>query len=410
MQKISDEKAHAEFSASGSHRWLNCPGSHALSKNAPPQRESAYAAEGTKAHECLEFLLKNRQRLKQAVKTARKTYDEDMVEHALFATDYVLERLADYPNAMLLSETKVDSSPFTCTGQFGTLDVSIIDEFGRLIVIDYKYGAGYAVDPEGDDGTGNPQLTYYALALSHQYHHNFAEVELVVIQPRAFHESGDVVRSFVMSMDDLIAWGPRFREGVMATSDAAAPLKSGTWCKFCPAATICPELKDNALKTAQVVFSDTEGLVSAPEPGMLQLPDLGTVLAATYKLEDWIEKVREHATHVLERGGEVPGFKLVDKRSPRRWTDEERASADARKLFGDSAFTEPRLLSPAQLEKAQKKAPGLDAWVEARVTTASSGTTLVRDSDKRPAVKPITEIFKTPAVELPAPKRRKKEA
>lgn len=388
MQKVSGEKDHAEFSASGSHRWLNCPGSLALSKTAPPQRESEYAAEGTKAHECLEFLLKNRANLTKALKVAKKKYDPEMVEHAFFATHWIV---MDAEGEEILCETKVDSSAFTCTGQFGTVDAAIVREFGRLTVIDYKYGAGIAVEPDGEDGKGNPQLVYYALALSHQYHHNFTEVELVVLQPRAYHESGEIARSFVLKMEDLLAWGPRFREGVMETSDPAAPLKAGSWCKFCPAAVICPELKQNAFKQAQVAFSDDTALVTVPDVQLIALPQLGTILDGCYKLEAWIDKVREHALHVLERGGEVEGFKLVQKRSIRRWINEEVATSEALKKFGDGALTKPKILSPAQLEKAVK---GSDAWVAERTSAESSGTTLARQSDKRPAVKTIEEVFR----------------
>lgn len=385
----SEQKDHAEFSASGAARWLGCPGSIALSKKAPPQRESEYAREGTEAHACFEFLLKNRNKLEAAVKSARKKYDADMVEHGLAATRWVCDQVKD-PSDVVLSETRVDSSPFTCSGQFGTLDAAVVREFERLTVIDYKYGAGVAVSPEGENGEGNPQLVYYALALSHQYHHNFSEVELVVIQPRAYHESGETIRTVILPIETLLSWGERFRNGVMETSDPKAPLKAGSWCKFCPAATICPELKENAMQSAQIVFDDERGLESVPEPKMIQLPHLGTILDACDRLEDWIGKVREHAYHVLERGNDVPGWKLVQRRGIRKWIDEESAAAEAKEHFGKSAFAKPKLLSPAQFEKLS---PAASKWVETRAKAESSGTTLARETDKRPAVRPLEVVF-----------------
>ncbi len=392
----SEVKDHATYSASGAARWLGCPGSIKLCEKAPPQRESPYAVEGTEAHACLEFLLKNRHNLKAALFSAARKYDSDMIEHAKTALEWAEDRQISLSGSVLLCEQKVDSSPFTCKGQFGTLDISLVQEFGRLVVIDYKYGAGVAVNPEGDDGRGNPQLIYYALALSHEYDHNFADVELVVIQPRAYHESGDVIRSFVMSMEELLSWGYTFQQGVWATKKPDPKLFSGAWCKFCPAATICPELKTKALAQAQVVFSDTTGVASVPEPKLIQLPNLGTILDACDRLEDWIGKVREHAYHVLERGETVAGFKLVNKKSPRKWVNEERISREATKRFGSAAFTTPKLHTPAQLEKAAKGVPGVAEWVQARVTCNSSGVTLVRDTDKRPAVKPLEVVFAEP--------------
>ena len=39
---------HVELSASGAHRWMNCPGSIKLSRQVPDKR-SVYAAEGSVA-------------------------------------------------------------------------------------------------------------------------------------------------------------------------------------------------------------------------------------------------------------------------------------------------------------------------------------------------------------------------
>lgn len=391
---MADEKLHAEFSASGSARWLACPGSIALSKDAPPQRESEYALEGTQAHVCLEQILTCGQD-----PDAQEAWPPEMFGHAYLAAEWIRRYKHELPGSELLVETKVDASHFTCEGQFGTLDAAVVQEFGRLVVIDYKYGAGVAVYPCSDDGEANSQLVYYALGVASLYDYNFADVELVIIQPRAWTESGETVRSHVMTIEELMAWIPRFRDGVNATKRKDAPLASGSHCKWCPAATICPEIKNKAFKQAQIVFSDSKGITAIPMPTQIQLPHLGTILDACEKLEDWIQKVREHAVHVLERGEDVEGFKLVAKKSPRRWLDID-LRLEARKQFGAKAFTEPTLLSPAQLEKAAKGTEGLDAWITARTTNESSGTTLVRESDKRPAIRPVEEAFR-PIKSLP---------
>lgn len=392
VTETSAVKEHSTFGASGASRWLACPASISLAEKAPPERESPYAEEGTKAHACLEFLVKNRQNQKAAVKTALKTWTGDMVKHALDALDWAEERQTALGGSVLLSEQKVDASSFTRDGEFGTLDLAVVQEFGRLVVVDYKYGAGYAVDPEGDDGKGNPQLIYYALALSVEYDHNFQDVELVVIQPRAYHESGSTTRSMVMTMDELLSWEPKFLAGVKRATHPQAAFQAGPHCKWCRATTICPELKDGALRQAQAVFSDKDGLASIPAPEVVPIANLSTMLKAAEKLKAWCKGIEDHAAHVLEKGGEIPGFKLVQKRGTRKWKDEAASAKEARKKFGDTAFTKPELLSPAQLEKAAK---GHDDWVKARVTAESSGTTLVSADDPRPAVKPLEQVFGT---------------
>lgn len=406
--KNTDERAHAVFSASGSSRWSNCPGSISLSEDAPPQRESVYALEGTEAHSCLEFLLKNRSNFPGAMLMAKKKYPADMLEHGKEAALYIMERSERMPDADFLCESRVDASPFTCADQFGTLDAAIVQEFGRLVVIDYKYGAGVAVDPEGYDGRGNSQLVYYALGISYAYEHNFSEVELVVIQPRAYHPSGNTTRSFVMSMDALLEWEDTFLDGVLFAQSAAlhkgtnafnAFLKAGDWCRFCPAATICPILKDEALRDAQIAFSDSHGIDSMPEPKLIQIPDLGVILDACDRLDSWIARVREHAFHVLNRGEEVRGFKLVQKKSTRRWRDEQEVANEARSLLGDAAFSAPKLLSPAQLGKLLSTRSNGRKWIERRTSSVSSGVTIVREDDKRLAVNRSTAAFTDVTIE-----------
>ncbi len=399
LTPVAPEKDHAVFGASGSERWLNCPASIKLSENAPPQRESAYATEGTEAHACLEFLLKNRTKdntLTMAIKAARGLYPLDMMAHCCEAANWILDQVTEHDE--FLCETKVDASPFTRDGEFGTVDSAIVREFGRLTVIDFKYGAGIVRNPAGDDGKGDSQLAYYALGISHMYDHNFTDVELVVIQPRAYSEDGETIRSHVLTIEELLEWGKEFKRGVNRAQGPSPALQSGKWCRFCPAAPLCPELKDKALRDAQIAFSDAGGVESVPEPKQIQLAHLSTILAATYRLEDWIEKVRDHAVHVLEHGEEIAGFKLVQKRSPRRWIDFEKTQIGAVKLFGNDALTEPKLLSPAQLEKVFKSNAKLPVWIKSHTTDESSGTTLVSDSDKRPAVVPVKQVFAAPAL------------
>ncbi len=396
MKTAKSEKAHATYSASGAERWLSCPGSIKLSERAPPQPESPYALEGTRAHKCLEAILKRND--------YGFDYPKEMHEHAVKASEWIEDYRDRLPGSVLFTEQKVDSSPFTCDGQFGTLDAAIVQEFGKLVVIDYKYGAGVAVDPEGADGRGNPQLVYYALALSHQYGHNFAEVELVVIQPRAYHESGNTTRTFSMSMDELLRWEDIFLDGVFETNLRDPALIPGKWCRWCPAAVICPELKDKSLKEAKIVFDDDNGLQSMPAPDKIKIPGLAKMLDACDRLEEWIGKVREHAFHQLESGHDVKGWKLVQKRPTRKWRDGELARRSAAAEFGPKAFTDPELLSPAQLEQtplATRK--GFIEWFGKHVISESSGLTMARDDDKRDAVRSVDEVFKDEPKKLPAP-------
>lgn len=242
----TEGKLHAEFSASGSDRWLNCPGSIALSKNAPPQVESKYALEGTEAHSVLEVVMKNDCSL-ATINFLRKKYPASMVDHAIAFYEQVVSLMP--VGALLLCETKVELE-FVKPDMFGTVDCAIIDLFGTLWVIDYKYGAGRVVDPEE-----NTQMIYYGLGLAHKYHFNFAKVRLAIAQPRIVHRDG-FFRTWDMEVEALMEWEAKFKRGVEIAEDPLAPLKPGRWCFFCPASSICPAVEDQALAQAQIDFDD----------------------------------------------------------------------------------------------------------------------------------------------------------
>ena len=360
----TEVKKHSKFSASGASRWLNCPGSIALSEKAPPQKDSPYAMEGTKAHEVLELLLTG-----QGKKAAKSS--EEMFRHANAAEKIIRARQKE-DKGELIAETKV-SLEFVHPGLFGTVDAAIVDEFGRLTVIDYKYGAGIPVDPDE-----NPQLLYYALGLAHKYHYNFSTVSLMVIQPRAEHREGPV-REWNLGIDHLVRWTDAFADGVKAALKPNAPQKAGAWCKFCPASSICPEISKKALETAASDFADcpSKSGVEIVLPETLDTQSLGKALDAIEHVETWIGSVKEQAFNALNRGEAVTGWKLVPKRSIRKWNDATKLLPIAKKKFGDKAF-KTEILSPAQMEKVA----GLE-WVSKFSSSVSSGLTMAKESDKR---------------------------
>lgn len=388
LDLLAEEKAHAKYSASGSKRWLKCHGSTALIEKAPEPRESKYAKEGTTAHSVLEYLGKNRKKRAQAAAFLRKSYPTDMVAYAEAALDYVEKRLKKYSGADLEIEVRCDL-PVTEKDQFGTTDLAIVELYGRLIVIDYKYGAGVPVFPDE-----NSQLIYYALALAHKYDYCFSEVELVVIQPRrpipvegkppgAIEET---VRSWTTSIETLLEWRDKFENGIVANKKAAknpeAHLLSGDHCQFCPAAVICPEIKNKALRKAQATFDDDLSELSLPVVSSrrdLTPKMIADFLDAAETLEIWTKAVRDFAEGIIENGVQIPGWGFVDKRGSRKYTNIERADKEARKYFGDKAYSKPELLSPAQIEKACASKPGLLAkFMKDHVATVSSGVTLGR--------------------------------
>ncbi len=237
-------KAHAELSASGSEIWLNCPGSVALSRKAPPGKESWYANEGTTAHDLLEKLLHNQffTNSKFSIKELRE-FPPAMVKAVKVCVDEVRR---SYRNGMtLLIEEKV-SLEFVGPDMFGTVDVGIVDEFGTLEVTDYKHGSGVKVEVFKENAMGcktlNTQLVYYALGLGHKYDFNFKNVTLKIVQPRC--AIGEPISSVTIPTKQLMTYIDLFKRGVERTEKKTARRQPGPWCRFCKAKPICNEAKE----------------------------------------------------------------------------------------------------------------------------------------------------------------------
>lgn len=406
---VKEEPAHSEFGPSAAERYINCPPSVPLSRKVPKQGDTDYSIEGTRAHECLEAFLKNGPDKWGHTKAfLLRSYDREMIDHGLDAAREIWKILDKHPGAELYPEERVDISHFTRPGEKGTLDCAIVAEFDKLIVIDYKYGAGVFVTVEE-----NLQLIAYALGKSREHGHNFCSVELYVIQPRLPDENGHTVRGWACTIDKLLSYEPLFRGAVEASEDPLTPFRAGKWCQFCPGKIVCNEVSTLAMEQARLDFAPEKGLLSAPLPESILLPDIATILPALDRIEAWIEAVRVHALHLLKTGHKIVGQKLVRKISTRKYLDEKKAKKEALKKFGTAALTDPELRSPAQLEKALKEDYGHEVvkkFLKRHVYSIAEGLTIAPEDDPRSAVDPIAESFPDEAPKLPEKVSKNKTA
>lgn len=360
---------------------MTCPGSVRLGRSAPPQTESAYAREGTEAHECLEFIVRRYGDRTSAGAEAAKKWPVEMVEHALVSADRLFSSdLRPSPTARLLVETRVVLKSISHR-VYGTLDYAWLDHWGTLTIVDYKYGAGVAVPPVDDDGEPNPQLMIYAFGLAAKYHFDFEKLRIAIIQPRVWRDGEDPLSFHDMPIAELKAFEKKLLNAVKAASHPAAELVAGEHCRWCPAAATCPENSRKALVDANIAFDiDSGEIQAAPMPLTLDGPTLAKILPACDALEAWIKAVREVAFRKAEDGAKIPGYKLVAKRAQRVWTAD--AEKHAAREFGPGVYeTEPKFRSPAQLEKVfGAKGKAFTAKFSAAV---SSGFNLVSEKDKR---------------------------
>ena len=117
-----------------------------------------------------------------------------------------------------------------------------------------------------------------------------------------------------MSAFELVEWSADLLEAAERALDPEAPLVPGAWCRFCPAAGVCPALREQALATAQAEFASMP-LPSPPTPASLPAEEIGRLLVAADLVELWIRALRAHAHAELQAGRTIPGWKLVRKRA-----------------------------------------------------------------------------------------------
>ena len=384
----STDTAHAALGASSSDRWMNCPGSIAMNAALPPgvSGSSIFAAEGTAAHALGERCLMKGQATETYLGLEIEGFevDEEMAEAVQVYVDHCLSVLKGSGGGRYSSvEQKFSLGILNPPApMFGTSDFVAYNDVTHLVdVIDLKYGRGVTVEPDN-----NPQLKYYALgailALEKEHPGEFPikTVRLTIVQPRINHPQG-MVRSVEVSYDDLLAFTMELMASARATIEPDAPRKAGSWCKWCRAAGVCPDKAEEALAVAKAEFGEVP---DPPAPETLSPDELRWTLDHLPALEEWTKQVRSYATEVIEAGGKVPRYKLVGKRAIRKWLDESVLLKWAEEnSYGEATmYGEPKLRSPAQLEKKIKKKnvpPEL-------YHSVSSGVTLAPENDMRPAI------------------------
>lgn len=420
MAEAHTQRAHAKLAPSSAHRWMSCPGSIRMSEGIP-NTSSIFAAEGTAAHElcahCLEtgdnpatyaemwVDLNPEDPTKRFVDFDETPedqmryflIDEDMVDAVTIYVDHV-RALVRSDDDLLSVEQRLDMTHLH-PAIFGTGDATVMQTAEKhLHVVDFKYGKGVAVD--ADD---NPQLLLYAAGAAHRHHnHQIENLTMHVVQPRADHKAG-AIRSFAIDLIDLLEFESDIRAGARKTEEATAAypqasiapwaetyLAAGEWCRFCPALAICPAARKNALKAAVAEFGEIGDELVFTDPKDLTEDKLALVLKEADQAFNYIKAVQQHA-HDMACAGKMPtGYKLVAKRATRKWKDEDAAEEHLTVLgvSKNEIFTEPKLKTPAQLEKffpgsnKEKRQAAMADLVDKK----SSGTNLVPVSDPRPPV------------------------
>jgi hypothetical protein len=347
---------------------MNCPGWRQLADTLPPGKSSSFADRGNLLHNAMEAILQDDVKPEsvigmeyEGIVLTEELYHEKIVP-ALAAVEEIFKTYG-------IDEWVCEERVGLADDAWGTGDVLGTGDTWA-IVLDFKFGDGVIVTPKE-----NHQFLFYGSAAYYTKETSdlFDEVDDVVfavVQPSS-HTASDY-EVWETTVSRLRDYRKPFLMAVEEAKSENPQTCAGDHCKFCPAASICPQ-KTGAAQRA---------LLMKPA----ELGDLREALKLAKELEDWIAAVRATAHEQLEKGADIKGWKLVMKRATRSWNDPVKAAQYlARKLGGKKNVVKEVPLTPAQAEKLAK-AQKVTLSLSPMVSSKSSGTTLAPASDKRPAV------------------------
>lgn len=399
---------HATLSASGAPAWTRCYGKLAMEKPFP-NTSSAYADEGTAAHEVAEMCLNQGQdasafvgrvitvaRGEGAQRTERKfTVDEDMASHVQTYLDIVRGLGGE-----LMVEQRVDFSRWIgVDDSFGTSDAIVVwPEQREIAVVDLKYGRGVAVYADE-----NEQAMLYAcgtlelLSLAYDVEDDWS-VRLMIVQPRIGN-----VSEWTLTVADLKAFAAKAavaaRHAIHQYEGKAEPkLTPGEkQCKFCRAKAVCPALRDEVkdIVSGAAIPEDFADLSPVQPEELKTLTDEDGYLAAAMSkvdlVEQWCKAVRAEVERRLVEGQDVPGYKLVQgRRGARAWADKDEAETALKGMrLKTEQLYDMSLISPTTAEKLAKAgALGPRQWakVQELIVQPEGKPSVAPEGDKRPAI------------------------
>lgn len=383
------DKKHALLSASSAHRWLKCTAAPHYELQFPATT-SDYAEEGTLAHELCEIKALRAFTPQQLTQRAASLRISKIKKHALYnpemarTSDAYVEKLQElsmsYASTPYVAvEVQVRYDDYVPDG-FGTCDCIIIGG-DTLTIVDYKHGKGVPVS-----AVNNPQMRLYALGALSKYNVIYGGtikyVQMVIVQPRVSSDSN----SERITVEELRSWGDSIKDTANAAYNGNGQYVPGEHCKFCRGKGAC-----KARAASNMALSDFKDII--PADNILDGDAIGDLLVRGKELVSWYKDLEDYALKTLLAGGTVPGWKVVEGRSNRAFTNTEAAINAAIEAGYDRAVLYnllPKTLT--EIEKLMGKAEFAEQLGD-YVVKPPGKPTLVPITDARKPYSPAANDF-----------------
>lgn len=370
---------HATLSASAAQRWMACPPSVMATKDMP-DTTSEYAEEGTAAHEVAEYKLRWSLGEKNISPPSTGKFDADEIDrytdvYAYYVSDVFETLRKNCPDAILLIEQRLDFSDYVPDG-FGTGDAVIIAD-DVMQICDLKYGKGIQVAADN-----NPQMMLYALGALNMYGclYDIKTVRLAIIQPRL-----DNISEWEISVEDLYKWAEtELKPKAKLAAKGEGEFSAGEHCRFCKLKATCRKRAERMLELAKYDFSP---------PAELTKTEIAAVMEIAADLAKWADDVFAYAqAQAINNGVHWDGYKIVEGRSIRKFTDEKKVADICREQgYQLSQIYKTTLIGITDMEKLMGKKRFREILSDF-VTKPKGKLTLVPVTDKREEVVTISDF------------------
>ena len=360
---------HAKLSASSAHRWMNCNPSANLEREFADKTSEA-AAEGSAAHALCEHKLRKALKMR-SVRPVSKYDSDEMEMYTDSYVEFVLEQIEvakqHSTDPFVLIEQRLDFSCYVPDG-FGTGDCLIVAD-KLLHIIDFKYGLGVLVD-----AAENPQMMLYALGALQLFDalYDIDTISMSIFQPRR-----ENVSTWTITVAELKEWAEKIlRPKAELAFKGEGEFNPGPWCTFCKAAVKCRARAEEKLALAQYEFA---------KPPLLTDEEIEDILSRLDDLTKWANEIAAYAQDAaINHGKQWNGFKLVEGRSVRKYSDEAAVVAAAT-AAGYRDIYKKSHISITEMEKLMGKKTFTEV-LGGLVIKPQGKPTLVPASDKRPAI------------------------